>query len=86
MFNRLKWREVVNFHVLYGKARQENFDIIAPESTRFTAFDKGLPYMEVGYGIENIFKFVRVEAFHRITYRDRGKNNFGIKATLQLSL
>ena len=86
LFNRLKWREVVNFHVLYGKARKENFDIIAPGSTRFTAFDKGLPYVEVGYGIENIFKFIRIEAFHRLTYRDRGRNNFGIKGTLQLSL
>lgn len=85
-FNKLKWREVVNFQVLYGKARQENFDIIAPGSTVFSAFDKGLPYVEVGYGIENIFKFLRVEAFHRLTYRDRGRNNFGVKGTLQLSL
>lgn len=84
VFSRLKWREVVNFQVLYGSARQSNFDIIRPESTSFTAFDTGKPYMEVGYGIENIFKFIRIEAFHRLSYRDVGRNNFGVKGAFQL--
>ena len=76
---KLKWRFVTNAQMLYGTARQENFDIIPDYSTKFTAFDKGVPYMEVGYGVENIFKFLRVQAFHRLTYRDRGRTNFGVK-------
>ena len=86
LMRKLKWRVVTNAQMLYGTARQENFDIIPEYSTKFTAFDKGVPYVEVGYGVENIFKFLRVQAFHRLTYRDRGRTNFGVKATLQLSL
>ncbi len=86
LMRKLKWRVVTNAQMLYGTARQENFDIIPDYSTNFTAFDKGVPYVEVGYGVENIFKFLRVQAFHRLTYRDRGRTNFGVKATLQLTL
>jgi hypothetical protein len=29
-----------------------------------------MPYMEVGVGIANIFKVLRVDYVHRLTYRD----------------
>lgn len=86
VMKKLKWRAVTNFQMLYGTARQENFDIIPSTSTKFSAFEPGVPYMEVGYGVENIFRFLRVQAFHRLTYRDRGRNNWAIKGTLQLTL
>lgn len=86
VMRKLKWRVVTNAQLLYGTARQENVDIIPNYSTKFSAFDKGTPYVEVGYGVENIFKFLRVQAFHRLTYRDRGRTNFGVKATFQLTL
>jgi len=34
----------------------------------FSALDPNIPYVEVGYGIDNIFKIFRIQAFHRLTY------------------
>ena len=43
--------------------------------------------MEIGYGIENIFKLIRVEMFHRLTYRDKpGTDNWGIKIGVTFAL
>ena len=36
-------------------------------STSFKTLDADSPYLEVSYGIENIFRFFRIEAFHRLT-------------------
>ena len=81
----LNWRLVATGNVLYGKLSERNRrangdtpDLPGPIST---------PYVEVGYGIENIFKFLRVDFIHRITYRDiPGTNNFGIKVGAQFRL
>ena len=41
----------------------------------------------MSYGVENIFKFVRVDFLHRVTYRDLpGARNFGVKLTAQFRL
>ena len=46
----------------------------------------GTPYAEVGYGIDNIFKVLRVDAIHRLTYRNSPDAvNFGIKISSGLS-
>jgi hypothetical protein len=43
--------------------------------------------VEVGYGIENIFHFFRVDFIHRLTYLDRQQaRNFGITFTVQFKL
>ena len=81
----LNWRFVATGNVLYGKlsdrSRRANGntpDLSGPIST---------PYMEVGYGVENIFKFLRVDFIHRLTYRDTpGTSNFGIKVGAQFRL
>ena len=81
----LNWRLVATGNVLYGKlsdrARRVNGDtpdLPGPIST---------PYVEVGYGVENIFKFIRVDFIHRLTYRDvPGTSNFGIKVGAQFRL
>ncbi|WP_460609633.1 DUF5686 and carboxypeptidase-like regulatory domain-containing protein [Hymenobacter terrigena] len=81
----LNWRLVATGNVLYGKlsdrARRVNGDapeLPGPIST---------PYVEVGYGVENIFKFVRVDFIHRLTYRDApGTSNFGVKVGAQFRL
>jgi len=46
-----------------------------------------VPYVELGYGIENIFKFILIDAIHRITYCDRpGVNTFGVRLSTQFKL
>jgi len=51
---------------------------------------KGLgdtPYIELGYGLENVFKFIRIDAFHRLTYRnDPRANKFAVKVSFQVEL
>lgn len=43
------------------------------------------PYVEVGYGVENIFKIVRVDFIHRLTHLDApNARPFGVKLQLQL--
>ena len=81
----LNWRFVATGNVLYGKlsdrsrrANGDTSDLPGPIS---------IPYVEVGYGVENIFKFLRVDFIHRLTYRDTpGTSNFGIKVGAQFRL
>ena len=86
LMRKLKWRTVTNINALYGQVAQENIEMIPNDATKFSTFENK-PYLEVGYGIENIFKVLRVQAFHRLTHLDRPNvNKFGIRLTVQLSL
>jgi hypothetical protein len=80
-------------NVLWGSLSQQNIDIIPedtnPDGILVRPFGPlgDVPYIELGYGIENIFKFIRVDAIHRITYRDRpGVSLFGVKVSTQFKL
>lgn len=45
------------------------------------------PCMEVGYGVENIFKLFAVEAFHRLTYLEHPNvRRFALKFSMQIIL
>lgn len=80
LFNRLplikylKLREVFSFRGLYGNLTDKNNPNI--DRAGLFAFPQGsyimgkLPYMEVGVGIENIFKVLRVDYVWRLTYRN----------------
>ncbi|MDQ2769499.1 MAG: DUF5686 and carboxypeptidase regulatory-like domain-containing protein [Bacteroidota bacterium] len=88
------WRLVGTANILYGnlsdRARRANGNSAdLPATIRE-------PYIEAGYGIENIFKFLRVDFLHRLTYReqqlgipgrqDQKHDNFGIKFSAQFRL
>jgi hypothetical protein len=88
----LNWRLVASANMLYGDLSKPNRNS-NPDRDRAghhlqplqTLGD--LPYLEVGYGIENILKFIRVDFLHRVTYRDLpGANNFGVKVGVQFRL
>ncbi|GAB2563209.1 DUF5686 and carboxypeptidase-like regulatory domain-containing protein [Spirosoma aerophilum] len=72
---RLKWRELVTAKVLVGSVTNTNLAVI-PAATEAGQAVEGFsslnrtPYIEVGYGIDNIFKVLRVDAIHRLSYRD----------------
>jgi len=41
----------------------------------------------VGYGVENIFRLLRVDFIHRLTYlKSQGSKNFGVKFSVQFKL
>ncbi len=92
VIRKLNWRLVGTANILYGElsenARDANGN--APELGSIHE-----PYVEAGYGVENIFKFLRVDFIHRLTYRDQlpdrfsnapDHSNFGIKFSAQFRL
>lgn len=91
LFNRipgirkLNWRLVANVDALWGSLSKENQDVetFRPlpggmKPIHFGSLDGSKPYLEVGYGIENIFKLIRIQAIHRLTYLDGGYNGIPI--------
>ena len=96
LMRKLKWRLVGSANILYGSLSQANKNILSDENpdeeeTLPVGFlDPGKPYIELGYGIENIFKFFRVDFMHRLTYLDYNPDvktrKFGILFGIQVSL
>jgi len=88
----LNWRLLATGSILYGGVSADNRAITPAVSSTgeplFSFQSLGrLPYAEVGYGVENIFKVARVDFIHRLTYRNSpGANDFGVKVSLQFKL
>ncbi len=96
LFNRLplikkfKLREVVSFRGWYGELSDKNNPYIEgeglyrfPEHT-YIMGDK--PYMEIGAGVENIFKLFRLDYVWRLSYRDHeGMPNGGFRFKMVLA-
>lgn len=83
LLRKLRWREVVTYKALIGSVNNQNTQVLLFPST-LRALNKG-PYHEVSVGIENIFKFFRIDAFWRLSYTENINIPFGVKAGFQLS-
>lgn len=75
LIKKLKLREVVTFKGLYGHLSDKNDPMKNPELFRFPNTANvtkmtGTPYMEVGVGIDNVLKVLRVDYVWRMTYLD----------------
>lgn len=86
LMNKLKWRLAANTKMAYGSLSQANRNLIptvdlnGDRVTPVGSFADNKPYVEVGYAIENIFKFIRIDFIHRLTYLDQANTRkFGIK-------
>jgi hypothetical protein len=97
LMRRLKWRLVGTSNIIYGGMKPRNRELIAEttstgEPTLPVGFlDEGKPYVELGYGVENIFKFFRVDFIHRLSYLDQqpdkpAPRKFGVFFSFQFSL
>jgi hypothetical protein len=94
LMRKLKWRLVGTSNVILGGMSSMNKALIAdrPDEDGLTVgfLSRGLPYIELGYGVENIFKFFRVDFIHRVTYLDKAKNpdvrKFGVLFSFQFNL
>lgn len=88
-----KWklRTFALANVLVGEQSASNQNLVdklkIPQRTHYeySSLDPSKPYVEVGYGVENIFRIFRVTALHRLTYRDIGGRDFAIKASVHFS-
>jgi hypothetical protein len=84
LIRKLKLREVVLGKAVYGTLRNENrHELILPAN--MNTLEK-LPYVEVGAGIENILRFIRVDGLWRLTYLDNTNiQKFGVRVTYQFN-
>jgi len=75
LLKRLQWREVASLRAAYGTVRKENNGIIGAEDAEAVMlFPEKMgklnrPYVEMGVGVTNIFRILRVDAFWRMTHR-----------------
>jgi len=92
LLQKLKWRLLATGNVIMGGMRQSNRNLISEftpsgEETLQAGYFTNKPYVEVGYGVENIFRFLRVDFVHRLTYLDNPHaRKFGVLITAQLQL
>lgn len=90
LIKKLKWREVFGFRGLWGNLTDKNNPRLHPEGLyRFPATTYEMnqtPYMEASVGIENIFKFLRVDYVWRLTYLEHEDiQKSGVRMTMVLS-
>lgn len=95
LMRRLKWRLVGTSNVIMGGMVVKNRALIAERAdpsaeTKVGFLLNSKPYIELGYGVENIFKFFRVDFIHRMSYLDKTQNpnvrKFGVLFSFQFNL
>lgn len=92
LMRKLKWRMVGTVNVVYGRLNEKNQLMMADTSPPGTVSElpgslATRPYVELGYGVENIFKFFRVDFIHRVTYLDKpDARQFGVFVSFQVYL
>ncbi|MDE6624289.1 MAG: DUF5686 and carboxypeptidase regulatory-like domain-containing protein [Alistipes sp.] len=74
LLERLKWREVLVCKGVWGTLSPRN-DGSRPGTAAPLLFPEGMssvddPYVEVGFGVENIFRLLRVDCIWRVTHRE----------------
>lgn len=96
LIRRLKWREVFGVRALYGSLTDKNNPYTRPGDDRLFLFptrdgeatsfvmSPSTPYVEYHVGVHNIFKFLQVEYFRRLTYLDLPNvNKHGVRLMMQ---
>jgi hypothetical protein len=85
LIRKLKWRFLGTANVVMGGMSKANKALVTTDDIGY--LKNGIPYIELGYGIENILKFLRVDFIHRLSYLNReGGRNFGIFFSAQFDL
>ncbi|MEO8885813.1 MAG: DUF5686 family protein [Mucilaginibacter sp.] len=80
LIKHLKWREFLSAKILYGGLRNPGPYRLPPNVYALG----NTPYAEVGAGIGNIFKCLRVDLIRRLTYLDHpDARTYGIKISFQ---
>lgn len=67
LIRQLKWRELVTFRAVYGTLTKKNQSTVITNSYS-TLTNK--PYLEAGFGVSSIFRFIRVDFIYRLSYTD----------------
>jgi len=82
----LKLREIISFRGMYGSLSDKNDPTLSNGLFQFPTGSYRMgkdPYMEVGIGLENIFKILRIDYVWRLTYLNHpGIDKTGIRFVL----
>ena len=89
----LKFRLLVEGRILVGSVSQANIDInvpvpgtIGPQDVQLKSLNND-PYIEVGWGVENVLKVLQVKFFYRLTHLDDPNvRKFGVKFGFRFAL
>lgn len=88
----LDWRLLATANVVWGGMRSENIRYNQRENEAgqvalpFQILSR-VPYVELGYGVENIHHFLRVDFIHRLTYLNNPDiSKFSVKFSARLKL
>ncbi|WP_372753800.1 DUF5686 family protein [Labilibaculum sp.] len=93
LFRKLKWRTVISGKGLIGSLSDKNNGSLSNTEVELY-FPDGLsdvskPYFEASVGIENIFKFIRIDAMWRLNHLEYNEyqdfEEFGIRAMFQFT-
>lgn len=88
LIRKLNWREVVTFKGMFGNLSDKNRPDPLNTRTLFKFpyendeyhYMTSTPYMELAFGVENIFKVLRIDYVRRLTYTDLpGIDKWGIR-------
>jgi len=91
LFKKLKLREVFSFRGVFGHLSEKNNPANNPDLFRFPEVNHTMPigrtpYMEVGVGVDNIFKVLRLDYVWRLTYRNNpGADRGGLRLAMHFT-
>ncbi len=95
LIKKLNWREVVAFKVLFGGIGDKNDPAQNPDLMRFPYDSEGNtttfslnrePFMEMNFGIDNIFTILRLDVVKRLSYLDNpGIQEWSVRAMLRFT-
>ncbi len=87
------WRTHASGKVLFGSLSDENRNMQVDKTqaglpiTPINGLNINTPYIEVGYGVSNILKCLRVDFIHRLTYLDhKDVSPFSVKFSIEIKL
>ncbi len=84
LLRKLKWREVATFKGVIGNVSEQNRSVYQFPNLMYDL--GGKPYMETSVGIENIFRFFRVDVVWRLTHFDHADiSKIGVRGALQVT-
>lgn len=90
LINKLKLREIIGFHAIWGHLSRKNDPASNPDLLLFPASAGTkqigrVPYMEFNVGLSNILRIFSIQYVHRLTHRGPGLPKNGVRIGFHFS-
>ena len=90
LIKKLNWRNHITFNYLLGDLDPSFVKNTYQNNEEFKSLNRK-PYMELGYGISNIFRFLRIDFIHRLNHlhhlsNGKAPDKFSVKISAQIRL